>query len=250
MDFTSAANAALVKRPALEGIDQPPAGLLARLRHYSRRYGFWHAAASFIGRSSFDLWQWIGPTVTRPHLRRWLESDSPKILNLGGGNVLFDRWLTADVVPRADVYMNVTRPLPLPDVCVDAVYSEEVIEHLPLELGRSMLRECLRVLKPDGWLRLTTPSLDYFARRVLASPDHAAEINDIFYRHEHRHIYSEAELHHELTASGFVHLRASSYRESESRLGYLDSHPERHTFAPPEWSQYWEAQKPAVARSA
>ena len=116
-------NAELVKRPALEGMDRPPAGLLARLRHYRARYGYWHAAMSFIGRWSFGLWQCIGPVITRPHLRRWLDSDRFKILNLGGGNVLCDRWLTADITPRADVHMDVTRPLPLPDNCIDVVYS-------------------------------------------------------------------------------------------------------------------------------
>jgi predicted SAM-dependent methyltransferase len=247
MQLTQAANAELVKRPALEGIDRPPLRLLPRLRHYSRRYGLAHAVLSYAGRFSFGLWQLIGPAVTRPHLRRWLRADGVKILNLGGGNVLFDRWLTADVVPRADVHMNVTQPLPLPDSCLDAIYSEEVIEHISLEQGRAMLRECWRTLKPGGWLRITTPSLDHFARRALASPDHVAEINDIFYLHAHRHIYSEAELQREIAAAGFVNLLASSYRAANSRLGFLDSHPERHTFAPPEWSQYWEAQKPVSA---
>lgn len=243
-------NFELVKRPALEGVDRPPAGMIARFQHYSRRYGYRHAALSFVGRFSFGLWQVIGPAVTRSHLQRWLNSDQFKILNLGGGNVLFDRWLTADVVPRADVHMNVTQPLPLPASCVDAVFSEEVIEHISRERGDAMLCECLRVLKPGGWLRLTTPSLNYFAERALASPQHVAEINEIFYRHEHRHIYSEAELRAAIETVGFVEVRASSYREPESRFGYLDSHPVRVTYAPPEWSQYWEAQKPDVSKAS
>lgn len=244
---TSPDNAELVKRPALEGLDRPPSGLLARLQHYRRRYGCWHAALSFIGRQSFGLWQIIGPAVTRPYLNRWLRSDGLKILNLGGGNVLFDRWLTADVTPRADVHMDVTKPLPLPEGCVDVVFSEEVIEHISRDQGDAMLRECLRVLKPGGWLRLTTPSLDYFARRALADPACVREINAIFYRHEHRHIYSEAELRGALKSAGFVEVRPSRYREPESRFGYLDTHPERVRYAPPEWSQYWEAQKPGKA---
>ncbi len=99
---------------------------------------------------------------TRTYLRRWLNSPGPHILNLGGGGVLFERWLTADVDPRSDVYVDVTRPLPFRDATIDVVYSEEVIEHISPHHASAMLRECLRILKPGGWLRLTTPSLDYF----------------------------------------------------------------------------------------
>lgn len=225
---------------------RPPNGMLPRWRHYARRYGMLHALMAYIGRYSPQFWILVGPWVTRAYLEKWLQSSGPKILNLGGGNVLFDRWLTADVTPRADVYMDVTRPLPLPDESVDVVYSEEVIEHISREQGDSMLRECFRVLKPDGWLRLTTPSLDYFARRALAVPEHVAEINSIFYGHNHRHIYSEAELCAAIKAVGFAGVRRSSYREASSRYGYLDSHPERVKYAPPEWSQYWEARKPTL----
>lgn len=244
------ANAQLIGRSPLADLLSPPDGIVARFRHYCARYGFTHALLSFAGRHSFSLWQWIGPATTRPYLRRWLASDGPKILNLGGGIVLSNRWLTADIVPRADVYMSVVEPLPLPDACLDAVFSEEVIEHIPLERGRGMLRECWRVLRPGGLLRLTTPSLDYFARRALESAENAVEVNDIFYKHEHRHIYAEAELQRELLDAGFAGLRASSYRDPASCLGFLDSHPARHTFAPAEWSQYWECRKPEASRDA
>jgi predicted SAM-dependent methyltransferase len=177
-------------------------------------------------------------------LQRWLAKPGEKILNLGGGIMVFDRWLTADMEPRADVFMDVSKLLPLPDACIDVVFSEEVIEHIPKERGVAMLGECFRILKPGGWLRLTTPSLDYFARRAADVPEGADEINDIFYLHGHRHIYAEAELRGCIEAAGFREVRASSYRDRESRFGHFDSHPARFTFAPPEWSQYWEARKP------
>jgi predicted SAM-dependent methyltransferase len=146
--------------------------------------------------------------------------------------------------PRADVFMDVSKPLPLPDACIDMVFSEEVIEHIPKERGVAMLAECWRILKPGGWLRLTTPSLDYFARRATTAPEAAGEINDIFYLHGHRHIYAEGELRGCIEAAGFREVQASSYRDPKSRFGHFDSHPVRFKFAPPEWSQYWEARKP------
>ena len=236
-------NAELVKHPPLEGVLRPPPGSLARLRHYGRRYGYARAVSSFIGRKCFGFWRLFGPTLTQSYLHHWLNSRGPHILNLGGGSVLFERWLTADVDPRSDVYVDVTRPLPLPDTSVDVVYSEEVIEHVSRECGRAMLCECLRILKPGGVLRLTTPSLDYFARRVLDIPPGTVEINNIFYLHGHQHIYSEADLCALLADVGFVEIKPSCYRDPNSHYGYFDTHPVRFTFAPPECSQYWEARR-------
>jgi predicted SAM-dependent methyltransferase len=140
--------------------------------------------------------------------------------------------------------MNVTKPLPLPDASVDVIYSEEVIEHIDRQAGRRMLAECFRVLKPGGTLRLTTPSLDYFARQALSDPAAIQQINDIFYCHEHRFIYSEGSLRQILSDIGFTNILRSSYRDDNSKYGVFDSHPARFAFAPPEWSQYWEAEKP------
>jgi predicted SAM-dependent methyltransferase len=212
--------------------------------YYSARYGWLHALCSYGGRRWFRLWLWVGPLVTRRYLREWLAAPGPHILNLGGGGVLSNRWLTADVDPRADVFMNVTKPLPLPEATVDVVYSEEVIEHTDLQAARQMLAECLRALKPGGTLRLTTPSLDYFARQALSDPAAVQKMNDIFFCHGHQFIYSEELLRRTLSEAGFTNIRQSSYRDPHSEYGFFDSHAERFAFAPPEWSQYWEAEKP------
>lgn len=222
----------------------PPSGLSSRYVYYSSRYGWFHTLCSYVGRRWFRAWVVLGPIATRPYLNRWLLSSGPHILNLGGGGVLSDRWLTADVTPRADVFMDITKPLPVPDMTVDAVYSEEVIEHIDRQAGRKMLEECFRILKPEGTLRLTTPSLDYFAKRTLSDLAGTQEINDIFYRHGHRFIYSKEAMHRTLRDAGFINIRPSIYRDPHSPYGLLDSHPARFSFAPPEWSQFWEAQRP------
>jgi predicted SAM-dependent methyltransferase len=186
----------------------------------------------------------VGPIVTRRYLKQWLGSSGPHILNLGGGGVLSIQWLTADVTARADVFMDATKSLPLPNAALDAVYSEEVIEHIDRQAGRRMLAECFRVLKPGGTIRLTTPSLDYFAKQVLSNPAAVQQINDIFYGHGHQFIYSEECLRQVLSETGFTNIRQSTYRDANSKYGSFDSHPARFAFAPPEWSQYWEAEKP------
>jgi predicted SAM-dependent methyltransferase len=234
-----------MKEDPLAEMLRPPDSMLAKLSYYSRRYGTLHTICSYIGRHWLGFWCIVGPLVTRPYLRRWLRSRGPHVLNLGGGNVLFDRWLSGDMDPRSDVFMNVCQPLPLPDNSVDVVYSEEVIEHVPKTLGQSMLRECFRILKPGGTLRLTTPDLAYFAKRALEVKEAVSEINDIFYLHGHKHIYSRTELVDCLAAAGFADITVSSYRDPASRYGKFDTHPARVAYAPAEWSQFWEAEKPA-----
>ena len=55
-------------------------------------------------------------------------------------------------------------PLPLADCSVDYVICQEGIEHVPDQLG--LLNEFNRVLKPDGKLLLTTPSMSHVRARV------------------------------------------------------------------------------------
>lgn len=228
----------------LAGMLRPPDGLLPKFGYYTRRYGVLHAICSYLGRRSFGFWCFVGPWVTRARLHRWLHAPGPHILNLGGGNVLYDRWLAADMDPRSDVFMNVCKSLPLQNNSVDMIYSEEVIEHVPKALGQAMLCECHRVLKPGGTLRLATPDLAYFAKRALEVSEGVNEINDIFYLHGHQHIYTRAELMECFAVAGFVEIKSSSYRDPASIYGHFDSHPVRVTYAPPEWSQYWEVTKP------
>jgi predicted SAM-dependent methyltransferase len=222
----------------------PAGGLSIKYKYYSKKYGRFSALLRYAGRHSPLLWRLIGRGVTRSYRRRWLEGEGKRrVLNLGGGGNCSDEYLTVDIDARADAYVDLTRPLPFPDECLDAIFCEEAIEHVDLADGRLLLAECRRVLKAGGVMRITTPDLTYFARCVLDT-GRETEINNIFYAHQHKHIYTRPSLRQCCREAGFDILEESFYRDPDSRLGHLDTHADRFG-EPPETSQFLEIQKPS-----
>jgi predicted SAM-dependent methyltransferase len=222
--------------------NQSKLSLFDKLSYYRKKYNLTHAIGSYIGRLSPLLWKYIGPLVTKQYIVKWAEKVETKILNLGGGSNCIPGSLTVDISPRADAYVDITQELPFADNSVDFIFCEEVIEHVKFPIGCQLLRECYRILKPNGTLRLSTPDLDWFVGR-LTQPNACLEINSIFYEHEHRYLYTRQALLDVCKETGFINLKHSTYKNPESLLGYLDSHADRFNH-PPEMSQYLEAKKP------
>ena len=215
---------------------------LQKLAYYRSRYGTVHAVCAYLGRKSRLFWRFFGPLVTRRYRRIWTSTAEQRILNLGGGSNTIDGCLTADIDPRADVYVDVTARLPFGDDQIDAVIAEELIEHLALQQGERLLGEIHRILKPGGVLRIATPDLDYFCSVAGTTLAACNAMNRVFYGSHHRYIYSRMALEHHVGRAGFIDLRRSSYRDQESALGYFDSHADRFGHLP-EISQYLEARK-------
>ena len=132
--------------------------------------------------------------------------------------------------------LDVTEPLPFEDGCLDWVYAEHLIEHVPLPAAIGWLAEVRRVLAPGGLVRITTPDLAKYIdgyredsafnakhRRRLKvmrvgppMPDRRAFMfNQIFYLYGHRWIYDLAELRYALGAAGFAAdaVRQTAFRE-------------------------------------
>lgn len=131
--------------------------------------------------------------------------------------------------------LDISEKLPFADGCVDWVYAEHLIEHVPPLVAIRWLTEVRRILAPGGLLRITTPDLSKYAqgyvsgdsffarqRRRLAlmrfgppMPERPAfMLNQLFYLYGHRWLYDLEELRHALVCAGFaspVHVWA--YRE-------------------------------------
>lgn len=94
-------------------------------------------------------------------------------LQIGCGPNLLPGWLNTDIsledCKQGAVYMNVGEPFPLPDESIDYVYSEHLFEHLTYAQAVNMLRECHRVMKPNGVMRISTPNLVFFIGLISKS---------------------------------------------------------------------------------
>ena len=95
------------------------------------------------------------------------------LVNLGCGPVWHPDWLNFDIRPRPPHVrrLDLRRPLPFADATVDAVYHSHVLEHLSRAVADELLRECHRVLRPGGVLRVGVPDLEGVARAYLAELD-------------------------------------------------------------------------------
>jgi predicted SAM-dependent methyltransferase len=148
-------------------------------------------------------------------------------LQIGGGPRRLDGWLNADIEPAGDIlYLDATRPFPLRDGEFQFVFSEHMVEHVEFAGAQAMMRECHRVLRPGGTLRVVTPNLavvaalvadcrseaqqqhyDHFLRHFIPAghPATKASAANAFFRSwGHRFIYDEATLRQLLESAGFA----------------------------------------------
>ncbi|RMG42643.1 MAG: glycosyltransferase, partial [Methanobacteriota archaeon] len=90
-------------------------------------------------------------------------------LNIGSGDKKLEGFINIDMIPGADIQADVTKGLPFPDNSVDGIFSEHFIEHISQADGINFFRECRRVLKPGGRVRVATPDLDHIVQRYLSN---------------------------------------------------------------------------------
>lgn len=95
------------------------------------------------------------------------------LVNVGCGRIFHPAWINLDYAPASlEVRAcDLRRGLPLANASADAVYHSHVLEHLTLEVGEAFLRECHRLLRPGGILRIAVPDLEGLARAYIAALD-------------------------------------------------------------------------------
>ena len=180
-----------------------------------------------------------------------------KGLHVGCGPFRLPGWLNTDVASRRppwrgpsaderliDFALDVTRVLPLPNGVLDAIFAEEVVEHIEVEDAHFFFKEACRVLKSGGVLRLTTPdvmgvckvyagaagdvSVDDFEPFWISGPWSPENwVNGAFRFYGHRHIWSFEEIDAALRHAGFTRVTRVGLHETASGLAEL-ARLERH----------------------
>lgn len=195
-----------------------------------------------LGPAVQALWQFARKLVLH-HATTWAASRylcTPGVhkLHLGAGGEGLLGWFNTDLFPERWPVMRLdaTRPFPLPDAAFQFVFSEHMIEHLPLAGARNMVAECFRVLAPGGRIRLATPDLARVVRLHTAAtaPEHerylawsqlhnrlpadlppaAVVVNSLFHDHGHQFLFDEESLAALLRLAGFTDIRRCPPGES------------------------------------
>src|SRR5215469_1479512 len=80
-------------------------------------------------------------------------------LHIGCGDHPIEGWINTDLNPcmMGVGPMDATKTFPFVDNFFTHIFSEHMIEHITKEEGEFMLRECFRVLKPGGKIRISCP---------------------------------------------------------------------------------------------
>lgn len=90
------------------------------------------------------------------------------LLNVGCGAHAHPEWNNVDSTRHPGVRRwDVRHPLPYPAECFDAVYGSHMLEHLAPDVGKRMVADLKRVLKPGGIIRLVVPDLEHICQEFL-----------------------------------------------------------------------------------
>lgn len=94
-----------------------------------------------------------------------------KILNLGCGTRFYSAHTNLDFTSSHPTVRacDLAAGIPFADGQFDVVYHSHVLEHFSEPAGRLFLKECARVLKSAGIIRVVVPDLEGIARAYLAT---------------------------------------------------------------------------------
>jgi predicted SAM-dependent methyltransferase len=188
--------------------------------------------------------------LRRRRIDAYLRTHLDRRLHLGTGSNVYEGWLNTDITDylrtNEVVYLDARRRFPLPDGSFDLVFAEHMIEHLTYAEGLHCLRECHRVLRSDGRIRLATPSIEHLIRLYGSELTDLERrylrwsidtwvggdaylpgfvVNNMFHNFEHRFVYDRGTLRHALESCGFVDVEEFPVGEScDPRLRGLERH--------------------------
>jgi predicted SAM-dependent methyltransferase len=190
--------------------------------------------------------------ATRRGVIQYCSRNPVSRLHLGAGDSTLPGWLGTDIAPGSPgiLCMDARKPFPVPDQSFNYVFCEHMIEHISWHEGAFMLRECYRIIRPGGTIRIATPDLavllGLYCNDVSPAGDNyikwitdnfikngnlyrpAFVINNAFHNWGHIFLYDGDLLERALQSAGFVDIVPCRPNESEDEtLRGIELHGKR-----------------------
>lgn len=177
------------------------------------------------------------PIVTYKNIKDILRLKSIK-LHIGCGTIYKEGWINIDNnsdnnIKKLDFMWDLRKPLPLPENSVDFIYNEHFLEHLTFEDGGGLIINLMKILKPNGVLRIAMPDLgmsvkNYMNKNYLNEnkdglkkygldfiQTNAEALNIDFRWWGHQWLYDWEELERRLKDAGCIKIKKCNLNESE-----------------------------------
>ena len=91
-----------------------------------------------------------------------------KKINLGSGPVKGENgWTNIDLLDGADLNLDISSGLPLPQDSIEMIYTSHFLEHLDYPTLCRVLKECHRVLRPGCALSICVPDASKFIKAYI-----------------------------------------------------------------------------------
>lgn len=190
-------------------------------------------------------------------LARVNQMPHPRYLNLGSGprGLTDSHWCNVDGFNDINVQyaMDFNKRFAFASETFDGIFCEHVFEHFTLQDGQMLLRECLRVLRPGGCIRLIMPDAEKVIRTYLEQPEELLRVRPVesgcameavnswcYQRYEHQCLYDANLLRFQLQQAGFDRIERCAFQQGDSSKPILLDDQKY------EWeSLYMEAIKPS-----
>lgn len=188
------------------------------------------------------IWQLSQRLVRSYKIWLYIKSHDIICLQVGTGNNILEGWFNTDYYPynKNIVFLDAASKFPFDDNTFDYIFTEHMIEHISYEKGICMLKECYRILKPGGVIRISTPDIQFLVDlfkiektvvqqsyirwtidKFMPKTNIYSEtfvVNNFFHSFGHQFIYDFMTIKNILEKMGFVNIGRCVIGESDYKM--------------------------------